>query len=371
MQSELDKLIEIMDKKGMATYFTTFGKGASKYGKRQLFTKTPEPLATVWTWKYREAKELLHEISKHLTPEQAERRTIHFINPSLKDIPVLGSAGITPTLYGGLQLIRPGERAPYHRHTAVNFRLILEAPKQGAYTTINGYRIELHRGDMTFQVPWVWHEHGNEGDSDLIWFAGLDAPLVAFLGGMFYEAPESKEDEEHIRKSMRGTGEDANKMFGKSVKPVLLNYPSYVKEFNTTYNPLVYYPFDNVINALMVLSSKGEMDPYVGYAVEYVNPLNGGPLFSTISTSMILLPSNKALKPIRRVENAVFIVFEGNVTFSIEGTEQIKAEPHDVVVIPSWKKYSIENDTGSKALIFKYSDSPLFKYMGVYRESFE
>ncbi|QGA68978.1 cupin domain-containing protein [Sulfolobus sp. E11-6] len=370
MQTELDKLVEIMDKKGMATYYTTFGKGAGKYGKRQLFTKVPESLAVVWVWKYKEAKELLYELSKYLTPDQAERRTIHFINPALKDIPIIGNAGITPTLYGGLQLIKPGEKAPYHRHTAVNFRFILEAPKKGAYTVINKYKIELHRGDLTFQVPWVWHEHGNDGDSDLIWFAGLDAPLIAFLGGMFYETPESKEEEEAIRKSLRGSGEDANKLFGRSVRPILPSYPSYIKEFNTTYNPLVYYPFEDVINALTILSSREEMDPYNGYMVEYINPLNGGPLFSSISASMILLPSNKIIKPVRRTENAVFVVFEGNVTINVEDTEPIRSEPHDVIVIPSWKRYSIENSTNSRALIFKYSDSPLFKFLGVYKEEY-
>jgi len=363
---ELDNLVETMSKKGMTTYFTTF-----KYGRRSIFTKVPEPLAVVWVWKYNEAKELLYKLSNYLKPEQAERRTIQFVNPGLKDIPILGDVGITPTFYGGLQLIRPGERAPPHRHTAVNFRFILEAPKKGAYTIINGYRIELHKGDLTFQIPWVWHEHGNEGDSDLIWFAGLDAPIVALLGGIFYETVESKAEEENLRKLLRGTGEEANRLFGRALRPIMQTYPSYVKEFNATYNPLVYYPFEDVMNALAILSSKEAMDPYNGYSVEYVNPLDGGPLFSTISAKMILLPPNRALKPIRRTENAVYVVFEGNVTFNVEGHESMKLEPHDIIVIPSWKKYSIENTTNSRALIFKYSDAPLFRYLGVYREAYE
>ena len=55
--------------------------------------------------------------------EEAERRNINFVNPTLKDF-MPGAA--LPTLRGGIQLLLPDEQAYSHRHSANAFRLVLD-----------------------------------------------------------------------------------------------------------------------------------------------------------------------------------------------------------------------------------------------------
>ena len=109
-----------------------------------------------------------------ITAEEAERRVIILENPGL-----VGSSRITTSLYAGLQMVLPGEIAPAHRHTQSAIRLALDS--HGAYTTVGGERTRMKRGDLVLTPPMVWHDHGNEGKSEMIWLDGrpCSAPSMA------------------------------------------------------------------------------------------------------------------------------------------------------------------------------------------------
>jgi len=122
-------------------------------------------------WRWRELREPLLEAARLVPIEQAERRVLMLCNPGMP-----GNASATATLYAGFQIILPGEAAPSHHHTAAALRLIVEG--EGAYTTVDGVKCVMERGDLIITPPMRWHDHGHEGRDPVIWLDGLDIPLV-------------------------------------------------------------------------------------------------------------------------------------------------------------------------------------------------
>ena len=97
-----------------------------------------------------------------ISTEEAERRVLVFENPGLP-----GQSRITQSLFGGLQIILPGEIAPAHRHTASALRFILEG--KDAYTAVGGERTMMEPGDFVITPSMTWHDHGNVGKEPMVW----------------------------------------------------------------------------------------------------------------------------------------------------------------------------------------------------------
>ena len=77
-----------------------------------LLTPEPEVKSVPHLWDYSELRSLLLESADVISAAEAERRVLMLENPGLP-----GNCSITESLYGGLQLIMPGEIAPAHRHS--------------------------------------------------------------------------------------------------------------------------------------------------------------------------------------------------------------------------------------------------------------
>ena len=97
-----------------------------------------------------------------------------------------GSGLITNALFCGLQAIGPGETAPAHRHSPNALRLIIES--NGAYTTVAGERVVMHRGDLVLTPGWAWHGHGHVGSKPAIWLDALDLAFGHLFGKIFRES---------------------------------------------------------------------------------------------------------------------------------------------------------------------------------------
>src|SRR5580658_5680163 len=145
-----------------------------------LVPSVPRPASIPALWRYEELRPLLMEAGQLITAQEAERRVLMLENPGLS-----GASRITQSLYAGLQLILPGEVAPSHRHTASALRLVIEG--QGAYTAVDGERAMMRPGDFILTPSWTYHDHGNPGDTPVIWLDGLDIPIVNFFDSSFAE----------------------------------------------------------------------------------------------------------------------------------------------------------------------------------------
>src|SRR5687768_3103913 len=112
-----------------------------------LVPKTPVTPCVAALWKCREVRPYLVESVEPSAPEGGGRRVLVLENPGPR-----GASSITRTLYAGLQLIRPGEVAPSHRHTPSAMRLVIEGNR--AYTAVDGERVAMHRGDFSITPSW-------------------------------------------------------------------------------------------------------------------------------------------------------------------------------------------------------------------------
>src|ERR1700745_3917427 len=78
----------------------------------------PASPAVPTIWRYRDMRPQLLRAVELITAKEAERRVFMLENPGLP-----GTGYITSSLYCGLQVIKPGEIAPAHRHSPNALRL--------------------------------------------------------------------------------------------------------------------------------------------------------------------------------------------------------------------------------------------------------
>ena len=92
-----------------------------------------------------------------------------------------------PTIAWQAQLFSAGQKTLPHRHNSTTFYFAFEG--EGA-VTIEGERLQWHKGDI-FAVPaWKWHSHENNDNTDSILFSIDDWPAMRKLG--FYMKEEAK-----------------------------------------------------------------------------------------------------------------------------------------------------------------------------------
>src|SRR5690242_13836720 len=114
-------------------------------------------------WRYAELRPLLLEAGRTVPVQTAERRVLVLGDPGRGET-VLQATG---TVYAGIQLLLPGERAPTHRHTPSAARVVIEG--RGGTTTVGGRRCPMERGDLILTPSGEWHDHEHAGDTPVTW----------------------------------------------------------------------------------------------------------------------------------------------------------------------------------------------------------
>jgi gentisate 1,2-dioxygenase len=132
-------------------------------------------------WKYEHARAALETAGHLIGTDFAERRNLILFNRVASN-----RYATARTIVAAYQMIKAGERARSHRHSPNALRLVLEAC-DGAFTVVDGERIDMRVGDVVLTPGWSWHGHGNDGVADAIWIDFLDVPLVHLLEPMFFE----------------------------------------------------------------------------------------------------------------------------------------------------------------------------------------
>ncbi len=323
----------------------------------------PHASAAPWLWKWSDLLPLA-EKSGDIVPvgRGGERRAIALANPTLGGRPY-----ISPTLWCAIQYLRPGEDAPYHRHTQNAFRFVVEG--EGVWTIVNGDPIPMRRGDFLPQGTWNWHGHFNPTDQPMAWIDGLDIPFQYQTDSTFFEfGPEQFTDEERTTP-------------GQSRSERLWQYggltPERFAAQPTPFSPLFAYRWSNTNAALdqqLQMEAAGyEATIEPGHAaVRYTNPTNAADVLPTIRTSIHRLRKGAATAPRREVGSSVFQVFDGAGKVNV-GDRTWSVTRGDIFVVPSWTTFSItseasgsDSDSGHLDL-FRFADTPIFEKLDLYR----
>jgi gentisate 1,2-dioxygenase len=298
-------------------------------------------------WRYADVRPQLIRAGE-LTPiEKAERRVLVLCNPGLG----LASMQATPSIYIGLQLILPGEKAPNHRHTPSAIRFVIEG--RGGFTVVEGEKLPMEKGDLILTPSLTWHDHGHDGEGPVIWLDALDLPLVYGLEASYaIEAAPQRA----TRPAGFGTARYAQ---GGVVPYASLSQP------RTRY-PLLRFPWRDVKATLEGLSAV--TPPGERVHVAYVNPETGMPCLPTLGFSALLVRAGEEVALPRRSASAVLHVVDGAGRAAIDGTLHDFAEA-DTLAVPTHADVRIANASARAPLaLFLVDDAPLQRALGFYEE---
>jgi gentisate 1,2-dioxygenase len=246
--------------------------------RRVLPYGQPERDTKPYLWSYQDIRPSLLRAGE-LTPiEKAERRVLVLANPGLG----LDNMMATPTIYIGLQLILPGETAPNHRHTPSAVRFVVEG--EGAYTTVEGEKCPMEKGDLILTPAGLWHDHGHAGTGPVVWLDALDLPLIYRL-----EASYAIEGEVQTPANAPDRSQTAYRRAGL--------VPFAASQGNSRADhPLLRYPWADVRQALVDMAAGAGPDEPVHLA--YVNPETGAPCLLVMGFSAQMLRTGEEVAPV-------------------------------------------------------------------------
>jgi len=303
----------------------------------------PIPRTRATCWPYQGLRPLLLQAGA-LTPiEKAERRVLVLANPGHG----LEKMQASSTIYLGMQLLLPGEWAPAHRHTPNAVRMIVEG--EGAYTTVDGEKCNMRRGDLILTPTGLWHEHGHDGDQPVVWLDVLDLPLVYYM-----EASYVTEG-----KAQPVTSIDADRAYQRGG---VVPSPVFVRP-NQAY-PMLRYPWVDVKAALQGLA---QTQPHIeAVQVAYVNPETGNDAQKILGFSALMLRPGETLNLPARSTAMVFHQIEGGADVKADAHQFTLAEA-DTCCIPGYTPITLANRSATQAAyLFIADDAPLQKKLGVY-----
>ena len=147
----------------------------------------------------------------------------------LEDLPpdyvaALRAQNLVP-LWPSLRGVLPGEWAPSPRHTPNAVRMVVEG--KGAWSTVDGEKCAMERGDLILTPTGLWHEHGHDGDEPVVWLDVLDLPLVYYMEASYHvDGGRQTVRPVHGERAYARGGVVPTSVFERSHKPYpMLRYP--------------------------------------------------------------------------------------------------------------------------------------------------
>ena len=269
---------------------------------------SPRPKFKPAVWRFAAARAALHQAGEFVPVEQAERRNLIMVNPIAGNV-----YASSRNIVAAYQMVKAGEKARSHRHTAAALRLVVEA-KPGTYTVVDGARVDMLPGDVVLTPSWCWHGHANESDADSYWIDFLDVPFVQHSEAMFFEP--------------NPTGFETATGDGTS-------------------------PFR--IPALTALG--------LGTDVKAVEIAKG--MLPTIGLTLLRLPAGAQRAVARTTINHLYSVIAGKATVALDGERTEELGVGDVMTVPCWHPHTIT--ASADTVMLQVTDEPLLAKVGLVR----
>ena len=303
----------------------------------------PVPTCAPTHWRYEKLRPLLLRAGE-LTPiERAERRVLVLSGAGYGE----AAAQVTPSIYLGMQLLLPGERAPSHRHTPSAVRLAVEG--DGAATLVEGEKLPMEPGDLVLTPHGEWHEHVHEGNQPVIWLDALDLPLLGYLEASYAEEAGAQTHAQIADRS----GADYVVSGLRPKRPAGVAAPK---------NPLRRFPWKRTAEALRAMIQSGDK-PYA--EIEFINPETGQGVLATLGFCALMIRSGEGCEPARCSPPAAFHVVGGRGRSTING-ETIRWDAKDTFCVPAFS--SIIHEAIEDSYLIRIDESPLHKKLGIFEE---
>ena len=279
-----------------------------------------------------------------LTPiEKAERRVLVLANPGHGLEKMQASAA----MYLGMQLLLPGEWAPAHRHTPNAVRMVVEG--EGAWSTVDGEKCPMQRGDLILTPTGLWHEHGHDGSEPVVWLDVLDLPLVYYMEASYHvDGGRQVVRPQHGERAYARGGVLPSPVFERSRKAY----------------PMLRYPWADARAALESLAA--DQPGLDAVQVTYANPETGGHAENILGFYALMLRPGQTLKLPVRSPASVFHVIEGGATVQAED-QHFKLAAADTCCAPGYIAVTLANASADvPAFLFIADETPLHQKLGVF-----
>jgi gentisate 1,2-dioxygenase len=306
----------------------------------------PNPATKPCLWSFERIRPLLLRAGELTPVEKAERRVLVLTDPGRGK----GAFQVTSSIFCGMQLLLPGEKAPAHRHTPSAARIIVEG--EGAYTIVNGEKCQMEHGDLILTPGGAWHDHGHDGTGPVIWLDALDLPLFVFLEGAYsiegeLQAPANRPDASEVEYGEAGL--------------VPARMPGTAKPKY----PLNRYPWTRTEKSLRALAEHTPRGEPV--EIDYVNPETGDACLPTMGFTAVMLRTGETARPPLRSSSAVFHVVKGAGRSGING-ESFGWKQGDTFSAPVFARVEHQAQGSDPAFLIRVHDGPLQHKLGYYEE---
>jgi gentisate 1,2-dioxygenase len=268
-------------------------------------------------WSWQECRAAIDAAGRLIDTSLAERRNLVLFNPADPK-----QYATTRTLVAAYQMVLPGEHARTHRHSPHALRLVLEG--QGAYTVVDGARIEMSPGDVVLTPGGCWHGHGNDGTGPCYWLDCLDVPLAHLLEPVFFEPHPA------------------------GFAPV---------ESRPAVSP---FRFAWSESRRRLSAAAPDASGVYGARIEL-----GSPALPTCAVHLQRLPAGFATRTLQTTANQLFCAVEGEGESRV-GERELRWRRGDVFAAPCW--LPLRHRARSEATLFSISDEPLQRACGYLRE---
>jgi gentisate 1,2-dioxygenase len=319
--------------------------------------------ALPYHWSWTAISPYLHKISEiaknaDIPPtEFADRQQFLLTNPGLG-----GKLQVTATIRCAVSIYNPNDVARAHMHTPNASRTILS--ENGGYTTVEGERLDASRGDLLLTPNGTWHDHGNDGADPVMWIDTLDWPLLEVLDCIWLDedAPELA-DNGRAQKVTLPAGY-SHAMYGAG--GMTPRKADQRRGIGNKVSPFFHYKGTDIRATLHAMRSAGERDAHEGTALDFVNPVNGKPLFATLGYGAQLLAKGEETAFKRETASTVYVCIEGRGQTEVAG-RTFNWEENDIFVVPNflWRRH-ISTGPGD-AILYTMNDRPLLEKIGQYR----
>lgn len=321
---------------------------------------TPKAVPHLWSYEG-DIKPILFKAAELVTMDDSERRSLVLVNPGLNP-----RRATVSTMYTAYRLNDAREVMPPHKHSPNAIRFGLTGSSN--FTGVDGEDITFGPGDMVLTPNDTWHNHGNVGDEPAVNLSVLDLPLVETLNAIhfdhdYYETVDGK-PVRMKQQTPRFSSDYSQKAYGRGgMTPRFIDHASRA-EFSS---PMHVYRWEMMREALERF--KGEKgDPYEGISIEYTDPVNGGPVFRTMTFFAQMLRPGERTMPSRQTASLLCAPIEGS-GYSIVDGQRFDWVQYDTLAVPggSWVEHANGSST-QPAILFTASDEPALKAFKLHKK---
>ncbi|HYR33697.1 MAG TPA: cupin domain-containing protein [Burkholderiales bacterium] len=350
----LDALHDDIERKHMFPFWAVSAGGHDEV--KRLMGAAPR--AVPFLWSYAEViQPILVKAAKLVTTVESERRSLILVNPGLAP----RRATVT-TMYTAYRLNSPNEVMPPHRHSPSAIRFGLTGKQN--FTGVEGEDMVFGPGDLVLTPQDAWHNHGCVGDEPAVNLSVLDLPLVENLNAVFFEHDYKEDGQVKNRQSARVTPDYSGRIYGTG------GYlPRFVKHERSPHSSPMYCYRWEPLRELLERHEDWDGDPYDALSVEYVDPVNGGPIFKTMTFFAQMLRPGERTRAQRQTASLLVTPFEGGgMGHSLIGGKRYDWQSFDTLAIPAGEWYEHVNSSKSPIVLFVASDEPALRAFGLHKK---